>query len=152
MRTFEHQDEKLVLFLREHAQQMHHATAGACQLCRSGQRACAWIWQAACVSYSICLVREQLTTFLATLPVMQVDPRFANSLPDAPDGCSAALRSKIAWGVATSAYQVRTQVTCRKAAGAGAAAEAAALTTMSASLGALHLLSHLAQASGLAGE
>lgn len=38
--------------------------------------------------------------------VPKVDPRFANSLPDAPDGCSAALRSKIAWGVATSAYQV----------------------------------------------
>jgi hypothetical protein len=38
--------------------------------------------------------------------LLQVDPRFTNSLPDAPDGCSAALRSKIAWGVATSAYQV----------------------------------------------
>ncbi|KAF8062692.1 BGL1A [Scenedesmus sp. PABB004] len=36
----------------------------------------------------------------------QIDPRLSASLPDAPDECSAALRSKIAWGVATSAYQV----------------------------------------------
>eukprot|EP00878_Enallax_costatus_P008466 GHUV01008850.1.p1 GENE.GHUV01008850.1~~GHUV01008850.1.p1 ORF type:complete len:152 (+),score=43.41 GHUV01008850.1:410-865(+) len=44
------------------------------------------------------------TAYQAAVP--KVDPRLSNSLPDAPEGCSAGLRSKIAWGVATSAYQV----------------------------------------------
>jgi hypothetical protein len=98
---------------------MHHATGWsmpkAHQLCCSNAadvmtslQVCALYMQH--VRHSMCLYMSSCTAKL--LFVLQVDPRFANSLPDAPDGCSAALRSKIAWGVATSAYQVRMQRAC----------------------------------------
>lgn len=37
---------------------------------------------------------------------MQVTIAWSSDLPDAPDECPLSLRSKIAWGVGTSAYQV----------------------------------------------
>lgn len=39
----------------------------------------------------------------------QMDPRLLKALPDAPSACTADLRSRISWGVGTSAYQVRSR-------------------------------------------
>ena len=52
-------------------------------------------------------------------PPPQADAAVVAALPDAPDACSADLRGRIAWGVATSAYQARRGCWRRRAAAGG---------------------------------
>ena len=40
--------------------------------------------------------------------MQDIDPNILRALPEAPESCATSIRAKVAWGVATSAYQVRS--------------------------------------------